>query len=211
SRERLDFTFTGSLGGLIALGNGEADIAGSHLWDEESGTYNIPFAQRLLPGERVAVLTLAHRRLGLIVPPGNPAGITHVADLARPGLRLINRQRGAGSRVWLEAALRGAGIQAAQLAGYDVEMLTETAVAHAIAGGNADTGPGIEAAARVYSLDFVFLAKERYDLIVPARSWERPAVQALAGWLASDEAKSAIMALGGYDISETGQVVWYEF
>lgn len=208
--ESFEIKYTGSLAGLMALGRGEADLAGSHLWDEESDSYNLPFVQRLLPGERVAVLTLAHRRLGLIVRPGNPAGITGMTDLARPGLRLVNRQRGAGARVWLEASLRRAGINPRQLRGYDLEMPTETDAARAIAEERADVGPGIEAAARAYGLGFVFLVNERYDLIVPAATWERPSVQALATWLASADAKTTIGTQRGYDTTETGRVVWSE-
>ena len=99
-------TFAGSLGGLIALTEGQADLAGAHLWDEESDTYNIPFIRRLLPGRQVAVLTLAHRNLGLIVLPPNPTGITGLADLTRPGIRFINRQAGAGTRRGRPAAVR---------------------------------------------------------------------------------------------------------
>ena len=125
----LDLVFTGSLGGLIALAEGKADLAGSHLWDEESDSYNAPFVQRLLPGRRIVLLTLAHRRLGLIVPPGNPADLTGPADLTRPGLRFINRQRGAGTRVWLDARLRRLGIPAASIAGYEREAATHEDVA----------------------------------------------------------------------------------
>ena len=101
----LSLAYAGSLGGLIALAEGKADIAGSHLWDEESDTYNAPFVRRLLPGRRVALLTLAHRRLGLITPPGNPRRLSSLADLAQAGVRFINRQRGTGTRVWLDAQL----------------------------------------------------------------------------------------------------------
>ncbi|HBY96422.1 MAG: GntR family transcriptional regulator [Ardenticatenaceae bacterium] len=209
-REALEIRFVGSLAGLMALGRGEADLAGSHLWDEESDTYNLPFVRRLLPGERVAVLTLAHRRLGLMVPPGNPNAITTLADLPRRDLRFVNRQRGAGTRVWVEAVLRRAGVDPRSLPGHDLEMPTETDVARTVAEGRADVGPGIEAAARAYGLGFVSLTNERYDLIIPASTWERASVQALAVWLASGEAKAAIGALGGYDTAETGRIAWSE-
>jgi len=204
----LHVTFAGSLGGLIALAEGEADLAGSHLWDEESDTYNVPFVRRLLPGRLVALLTLVHRRLGLIMPPGNPAGIAGLEDLARPGLRFVNRQRGAGTRVWLDAILHRLGLPAQQIAGYGDERLTHSAVAGAVAEGSADVGLGIEAAALAYGLDFVPLKRERYDLVIPADVWEASAVQALARWLGTDEARGAIGDLGGYDVGETGRVTW---
>ena len=185
----LELAFTGSLGGLIALAEGKADLAGSHLWDEESDSYNAPFVQRLLPGRRIALVTLAHRRLGLIVPPGNPAGLTGLPDLTRPGLRFVNRQRGAGTRVWLDAQFRRLDFTASALTGYDHEYATHAEVARAVAEGQADTGLGIEAAALAYGLGFVFLATEPYDLVIPAEAWETGSVQALAAWLRTGDAR----------------------
>jgi molybdate-binding protein/DNA-binding transcriptional regulator YhcF (GntR family) len=206
----LEIAFTGSLGGLIALAEGKADLAGSHLWDEESDTYNVPFVRRLLPGRRIALLTLAHRRLGLIVPLGNPTGLTSLADLARLGLRFINRQPGAGTRVWLDAQLRRLGIGAEAVAGYGHEAATHEDVARAVAEGQADAGLAIEAAALAYGLGFVRLKTEPYDLVIPAEAWESPRVQALATWLGTEDAREVITKLGGYETVETGQMTWAE-
>ena len=206
----LRVTFSGSLGGLIALAEREADIAGSHLWDEESDTYNEPFVRRVLPGRRVALLTVAHRRLGLITAAGNPARIAGLEDLARSGLRFINRQRGAGTRVWLDAQLRRLGISSERLSGYAEEALTHSAVASAIAENRADVALGVEAAALAYRLNFIPLTMERYDLVIPVNVWESPPIQALAGSLSTDETKAAIADLGGYDTGETGQVTWVQ-
>jgi molybdate-binding protein/DNA-binding transcriptional regulator YhcF (GntR family) len=203
-------TFVGSLGGLIALAEGKADLAGIHLWDEESDTYNTPFVRRLLPGQRVALLTLAHRRLGLIVPPSNPMNITGLADLIQANLRFVNRQPGAGTRVWLDAHLRSLGVAPERITGYQKEVQTHSEVAQAIAENQADVGLAVETAALDYGLDFLPLTTECYDLVIPAKRWERPPVQALARWLATNEAKQSIMALGGYDTGETGQVKWLE-
>ncbi len=204
----LELAFTGSLGGLIALAEGKADLAGSHLWDEESDTYNAPFIRRLLPGRRVALLTLARRRLGLIVPPGNPAGLTNIADLTRPGLRIVNRGRGTGTRVWLDAQLARRGIPSDAIIGYHQEASTHAEVARAVAEGQADAGLGIEAAARAYGLGFIFLTTEPYDLVIPAEAWESSPMQTLAAWLCTEDARAAIGGLGGYETTETGQVVW---
>jgi molybdate-binding protein/DNA-binding transcriptional regulator YhcF (GntR family) len=206
----LQLAFAGSLGGLIALAEGRADVAGSHLWDESTNTYNTPFVQRVLPGRRMALLTLAQRRLGLITPPGNPAGITRLGDLTRPGLRFVNRQWGAGTRVWLDAHLRQRGIAPEQIRGYDDEVLTHSEVARAVADDRANVGLGVEAVALAYGLDFVLLTSERYDLVIPAEVWESPPARALAQWLSTDEARSAITGLGGYETSETGRVEWVE-
>lgn len=204
----LKVTFVGSLGGLIALARYGADIAGCHLWDKETGLYNKPFVQRLLPWRRVALLTLAHRRLGLIVPPGNPAGVQGIEDLTHPNIRFINRQRGAGTRVWLDTQLAECGITSQRVKGYDYEVNTHLEVAGAVAEGRADIGLGVEAAAIAYGLEFIFLTLERYDLAIPVEIWELPAIQALSTWLSTDEAKTAIMELGGYDTHQTGKVEW---
>ena len=204
----LTVTFAGSVGGLMALARNGADIAGCHLLDPDSGLYNSPYIRRLLPGQRVTLLTLAQRRLGLIVPHGNPDHITGLADLRRDGLRFINRQEGAGTRVWLDSQLGQMGIKSDQIEGYQREVRTHLEIAGAIAEGNADVGLGVEAASLAYGLDFVLLTTERYDLVIPAEVWNFPAIQTLARWLSSEEAKAAILGVGGYDVTQTGNVEW---
>jgi putative molybdopterin biosynthesis protein len=204
----LQLNFTGSLGGLIALAEGRADLAGSHLWDEESDSYNIPYIRRLLPGKRMAVITLANRRLGLILPPGNPGQIQGLADLARPGLRFVNRQSGSGTRVWLDIALRKLDIQTGAITGYTAVKVTHSAVAQAVAEGEADAGIGLEGAAISYGLDFLFLTHERYDLVVPEAVMNTPPMAALAEWLRSPATRLVIENLGGYEAGSTGQVEW---
>jgi len=206
----LHLSFNGSLGGLIALAQGEADLAGCHLWDAATGTYNTPFVQRLLPGRRVLLLTLAHRRLGLVLAPDNPAGIAGLPDLARAGVRFVNRQSGAGTRVWLDAQLHRLGIDPGQVNGYGDEALTHSEVARAVSGGQADAGLGIEAAALAFGLAFVPLATERYDLAMLPGVWQSEPVQALVRWLSADAAHQTIAALGGYETGETGRTRWVE-
>lgn len=209
-RFQLQVSFTGSLGGLISLAEGQADLAGCHLWDEQTDTYNEPFVRRLLPGRRVALLTLAHRRLGLMVTPGNPRSLQGLAGLGQPGLRFVNRQPGSGTRVWLDAALRRAGLATEDIHGYAQERATHFEVAAAVAGGQADTGFGIETAARAYGLGFIPLARERYDLVVPAEQMALPALARLAGWLSGPEAHQAIADLEGYEVEEMGVMRWVE-
>ncbi len=201
-------TFAGSLGGLIALARGECDLAGIHLWDEESDTFNTPFVRRLLPGQDVVLLTLAHRHLGLVVPPSNPANISNLTDLTLPGAHFVNRQSGAGTRIWLDAQLRRLKLGPEQISGYTEEAQTHSEVAKAIVEERANVGLAVEATALAYGLDFLALAKERYDFAIPGKVWERPPVRTLARWLATDEAKQNIEALGGYDVSETGRIAW---
>ena len=136
--------------------------------------------------------------------------LTSLADVARAGARFVNRPRGAGTRVWLDAQLRRARIDSSAVPGYQREVTTHAEVARAIAEDQADAGLGIEAAAIAYGLDFVRLTTEPYDLIIPADSWSLPPVQALATWLASTEGRAAIEALGGYEISEAGHITWID-
>jgi len=206
----LQLGFTGSLGGLIALAEGKADLAGCHLWDEESDSYNLPFVRRILPGKRAALVTLAHRRLGLIVAEGNPAGVHGLEDLPRPGLRFVNRQSGSGTRVWLDTALHRLGIPSAQIQGYDDERMTHTEVASVVANGKAEIGFGLQSAAQDYGLDFIFLVRERYDLVTPAANMALPSISRLVDWLAGVEAKQVLAGFGGYETEETGRVQWVE-
>ena len=204
----LSVAYVGSLGGLMALAQGEADLAGTHLWDAATDSYNIPFVQRVLPGRRVALLSLAYRSLGLIVPPGNPQGIAGLDDLVRPGVRLVNRQPGSGTRVWLDAQLQAYGLAPAAISGYERAELTHLAVARAVAEGQADVGLGIQAAADAFGLSFVPLTRERYDLVLPAEVWASPAVQVLVQVIRSPHFRQLVLSLGGYDAEVTGQELW---
>jgi putative molybdopterin biosynthesis protein len=206
----LQLQFTGSLGGLIALAEGQAEMAGCHLWDQETDTYNAPFVRRVLPGRRVALVRLAHRRLGLILPAGNPAGIQDLKELKQSPLRFINRQAGSGTRVWLDAALHSLGISAEEIRGYHDEKMTHTEVARAVAEGQADVGIGLEAAALAYNLDFVLLTREQYDLVIPEEHFASPAIQQLVGWLRGNAAQDRFASLGGYEGGDSGVVDWVE-
>ncbi|MFU8771525.1 MAG: substrate-binding domain-containing protein, partial [Anaerolineales bacterium] len=206
----LDLRYSGSLGGLIALAEGNADLAGSHLYDDESDSYNIPFVRKILPGKRVALITLAYRRIGLILPLGNPRRIHGIEDLLQPGLCFTNRQPGSGTRVWLDVAIRKAGIGAGQIQGYFDEKMTHSAVAQAVAEGQADAGIGMEASAIHFSLDFIPLTRERYELVVPDQVMQLQPISRFVDWLSSEQARLLISSLGGYEASETGLIHWVE-
>ena len=203
----LSSTNVGSLAGLSALKRLEAHLAGSHLLDEETGEYNLPYVERLLPGEKMVVLTLVHREQGLILPKGNPKRIHTLQDLSRQDVTFVNRQKGAGTRILLDYKLKELGIDSAKIIGYEREEFTHLAVAAAVKAGVADVGVGILAAARALGLDFIPLLKERYDLIIPEAFYRDPLLKPLLEVIASEEFKKEIEALGGYDTSETGRVV----
>lgn len=204
---RLSSANVGSLGGLLALGRGEAHLAGSHLLDEATGEYNLPYIRRYLPGVPVRVIGFVRRVQGLIVPAGNPKGIYTLADLARPDVTFINRQRGAGTRILLDYRLKQAGIHPRQIQGYERQEFTHLAVAAAVASGAADCGPGILAAARALGLDFVPLDEERYDLIIPARFYDDPLLAPLLAIVRDPAFQARVEALGGYTVADMGKVL----
>lgn len=204
----LQLRFSGSLGGLMDLAAGKADLAGCHLWDEETNSYNLPFIRRLLPGKRVAVLELAVRHVGLIVQPGNPGQIGGLQDLMGGRVRFINRQTGSGTRVWLDASLHRLGISGSQIQGYSDEKMTHSDVALTIAEGQADAGLGLEGAAHDYGLDFIPLVQERYDLVLHSEDLDHPAVRALQFWLEQGPGRESLHELFGYDFSNAGAITW---
>ena len=191
----------------MALRRGEAHMSGIHLLDEETGEYNVPYVRRYLPDQDVVLVTLAHRDQGLMVRPGNPKGIRGIEDLTREDVVYVNRQRGAGTRILLDYHLKRAGIDPRRIRGYDREEYTHMSVAAAVASGAADAGLGIYAAAKSLGLDFIPVAKERYDLVIPKEHLETPLVQAALEILSSPEFRAEVMKLGGYDTTETGRVV----
>jgi len=195
----------GSLGGLVALRDGLCHIAGSHLLDPESGEYTLPYVDRVLEGHDVAVIRLVHRDQGLIVAEGNPLGIGGLDDITRGGLRYVNRQRGAGTRVLLDAELRARGVDTTPISGYEREEHTHLAVAAAIAAGRADCGLGVRAAARAFGLGFVPVTREPYDLVVAPDALEDPKLAPLWTLMDEPEFRAAVEGLGGYDTAEMGR------
>jgi putative molybdopterin biosynthesis protein len=196
----------GSLGGLVAVRDGLCHLAGSHLLDPATGEYTLPYVDRLLgDGPEVAVIRLVHRDQGLIVAPGNPAGLTGVDDLARPGLRYVNRQRGAGTRVLLDHELALRGLDPEQISGYSREEHTHLAVAAAVAAGRADAGMGILASARAFGLDFVPVALEPYDLVLRASLVDDELLAPFWALLERADFRAGVEKLGGYSCAETGR------
>ena len=193
------------MGGLIALRDGLCHLAGSHLLDPETGAYTLPYVDQVLAGREIAVVRLVHRRQGLLVAAGNPLGLGGVGDLARPGLRYVNRQRGAGTRVLLDYELTRAGIDPDAIVGYGREEPTHLAVAAAIASDRADCGMGVLAAARAFDLDFVPVTSEPYDLVLRRESLADPVLAPFWELLSSEQFRSAVEELGGYDTAEMGR------
>jgi len=205
----LSSAHVGSMGGLIALKRGEAHIAGTHLLDEETGEYNIGFLQRLLPDRKMILVNLVYREQGLLVVKGNPKNITGFPDLTRSDVVFVNRQAGAGTRLLTDKCLRELGINPHRVKGYEREEYTHMGVASAVLTGVADTGLAILASARALNLDFIPVAKERYDLAIPQEYVDSEMIRCLLTIIREDrEFKQMVMELGGYDISDMGAVIY---
>ncbi len=207
SGSALAFLSGGSLDGLQRVADGAAALCGAHMRDAETGTYNIPWVERILAGSDVVVIAWARRQQGLVVAPGNPLGIRIIADLAR-GPRVVRRQEGAGSRLLLEQLLAEEGCDPEALVYAEGIARTEADLGAMIVDGKADAGLAIGAAASMFRLDFMPLHEERFDLIVRRREFFEPPVQALLAFARSPAFEIRAGELGGYDVSSTGAVVW---
>jgi putative molybdopterin biosynthesis protein len=198
-------THVGSMGGLMALKRGECHLAPIHLLDEETGTYNIAYLHRLFPGAPISLIKGVGRVQGIMVQKGNPLGLRTVADLRT--CRFINRQRGAGTRLFLDFKLKEAGIDPEDIQGYDREAVTHMAVAAAVQSDSADAGMGIASAAAALSLDFIPLGNEEYDFALPSRFLELPQVKLFLATLASPAFHDRLKELGGYTWDQCGEVI----
>ena len=200
----------GSMGGIMAVRRGEAHAAGIHLLDTETGVYNLSFLKKYFPNGGVKLLRCVGRQQGLMLPKGNPMGIRSFADIARPGLRYVNRQKGSGTRILMDYLCAKEGVDPAAVYGYEREELTHTSVAVQIAGGSADAGLGIYSAASLYDLDFLPICIEEYDLLVPDSAWDTPMVQRLVELLQSEKFRARIEAMGGYTLDRPGTLIELE-
>ena len=196
----------GSIAGLVALRERSAHLAGTHVLDPPSGSYNDAAVRRYGPPEPVALVRLAEREQGLIVARGNPLRIATLEDVVRTRARYVNRQPDAGTRILLDALLARDGIAAESIVGYEQLEFSHLAVAQLVANGNADTGLAIRAAARAFGLDFTGIAWEPYDLALPAAALGEPRIARLIATLLEAAFRAEVEALGGYDCSNAGTV-----
>ena len=197
----------GSMGGIMAIRRGEAHAAGCHLLDTETGEYNTAFIKKYFPKGGVKLLRCVGRQQGLMLQKGNPLGIEKFADIARPGLRFVNRQKGSGTRILTDYLCKKEGLAPETIYGYDREELTHTSVAAQLASGSADAGMGIYSAAQLYDLDFLPVCIEEYDLIIPDHAWESPMVRQMAATLKSQAFREKILSMGGYTLDRPGEII----
>lgn len=198
----------GSLDGLEVLAQGQAVAAAVHLLDPDGGGWNAPAVRQVLgPGGHVGI-TWAWREQGLLVAAGNPLGLAGVADLIRPGLRVVGRQNRAGSHVLLVHLLNEAGLLLDAVAFLPDPAMAEDEVAAAVAEGRAEAGFGIRAEAQARGLDFVPLVRERFDLVMARRDFFDPPMQALLCFARGPAFAARAGRMGGYEIAETGRVAF---
>jgi putative molybdopterin biosynthesis protein len=199
---------TGSLAGLFALQRGSCHMAAAHLLDTETGEYNSPCIRKNFPELKVRVVNLAYREQGLILKKGNPLGINNLHDLMRKKAIFINRQEGSGTRVLLDFKLKENKIDPLEIPGYATMAYAHLEVALAVFRGAADVGMGIRAAAKLLDLDFIPIANERFDLIIPNECASIKAISALFKSLNSEDLRSQISHMGGYEMRDTGKVMY---
>ena len=196
----------GSSGGLAALRDGVADLATSHLLDPASGEYNVSSVKKLL-GDRAVVVQLFYRHLGLIVAAGNPLKLRAIGDLARPRVRIVNRQAGSGTRLYLDHALVRLKIPARKIHGYETSVSTHVEAGLRVLRGEADAGLATLTTARLLGLDFVPLARERFDAVISQERFFSPGIQALLSIVGSRDFRDRLDVMGGYDSTESGRIV----
>ncbi len=198
----------GSLAGLMALQNGSCHVAASHLLDYETGEYNSSFIKKHFSGLKVTVLNLAYREQGLIVRKKNPLSIRSLKDLATRKAAFVNRQEGSGTRVLFDYKLLEERIDPSKITGYSKIANTHMEVALSVFSGSADAGLGIHASAKMLGLDFIPLATERFDLIIPNEILSTEPVKALREVLNSGEFKSTVARMVGYNTRDTGKIMY---
>jgi putative molybdopterin biosynthesis protein len=204
---RVHWIHANSTDALESLARGEVHAAGVHLIDAETGEFNVPSVRRVVSGSGVILVNLGTWEEGLAVRTGNPLGLCSAADLGKPGVRIVNREEGAGSRVLLDSLLREEGIDGASLAGYERTVAGHEEVARCVFDGQADTGISTAAAAAQYRLDFVPLRSVRFDLAVKREYLGFEPVRQLLGTLHHRWIRSQLKVLGGFDTTLTGETV----
>ncbi len=197
----------GSMGGLRALRRNLCHMASSHLLEEKEEEYNFAFAVREL-NQMPAIVNFCKREQGLLVQEGNPKKINGIADLAKSGVRIVNRPLGTGTRLLLDHELRKAGIQGHKIDGYSREFHRHLDVGLEILADRADAGPAIRAVARLLNLDFVPLRWERYDLMISKERFFDEGIQRFLGMLHEKPFQELVKKLDGYDVSLSGKMVF---
>ncbi|MBO1581743.1 substrate-binding domain-containing protein [Bacillus sp. XF8] len=200
--------YQGSLMSLIKMSQGEGSIVSLHLFDGDTGEYNIPYVKRILVGQPCIVMNLLARNVGFYVQKENPKGIQTWTDLNDSSIQFVNREKGSGIRVLVDEQVRIQNLAKANIRGYDWEESNHLGVASQIANGKADVGVGSEKVAQIVNIDFIPLMEEQYDLVILKNKENEQLIEAVKEILQSPEFQNELRAIGGYDISKTGQIIY---
>jgi len=203
----LDLQYLPAADALASLSRGACDLAGFHVPEGAIGASVVQLYAPWLNASEQKLIYLVLRQQGLYLAPGNPKRISSLRDLARKGVRFINRQRGSGTRLLLDALLAQLDIGTDRIEGYANEEFTHAAVAAYVASGMADVGLGVEPPAREFKLDFIPLAAERYFLICQRRTLELPWGRDLLQLLQGPEFKELVLSLPGYSSDRSGETM----
>lgn len=207
-QENLVPCLMGSSIALNALKRGEIHVAGIHLADENAGAWQLPNLTDSLGDMDCIVVTFAHWEEGFIVRQGNPKKIRAVSDIAKPTVRIVNREKGSGARRLLDRQLQAGRMKAGRVKGYGDEVFSHLEVASRVKAGLADAGIGVRSVAAICGLDFVPLQRERYDLVIPKAYYETlSSLRVFLDTIVSKPFRDELDALGGYDTREIGKVV----
>lgn len=200
-------TNIGSYNGLYEMYNNRVSLASSHLWDSETDTYNTNFVKKLIPGIPCILINIAYRTQGFYVKKGNPKNITSWHDFARKDISMINREKGSGVRVLIDGKLKKLNISP-NIIGYENEETSHLSVASCVARGEVDVGIGNEKVSKqVDDIEFIPLQKERYDLVIKKTNLNNPIYKSIIDIISSNEFKSELKGLGGYELKDTGKIV----
>ncbi|MRR17713.1 MAG: helix-turn-helix domain-containing protein [Deltaproteobacteria bacterium] len=198
---------TGSINGLKSLNTGLTDIAFAHLYDPQSGDYNIPYLKQYCPDHSPVVVNLFYRQIGFLVAKSKANNFAGWESLTQDGIRFINRQAGSGIRILLDHELKQRGIAAQAIDGYDREVFTHFEVGLSLVSNESDVGIASAAVAKILDLDFHPLTSERFDMILDKDTFFQPAIQAFIETLKSDGFKNRVEKIGNYNFRDAGRIL----
>ncbi|RJG27296.1 substrate-binding domain-containing protein [Massilia cavernae] len=203
----IELRYRNSTDAVAALARRECDLAGFHVPCGEYEKAAMAWYTRWLDPGQHCLVQLAVRHQGLFVAAGNPLSIAELADLARPGVRFVNRQVGSGTRMLLELMLSAQGVSPHDIGGFSSAEFTHSAVAAYIASGMADVGFGVRTAAQRFGLDFIPLVRERYFFAMRLDAAGEPLMRQFIAILQTPEYHARVDELTGYDAADTGRIL----
>ncbi|MEO6927817.1 MAG: substrate-binding domain-containing protein [Casimicrobiaceae bacterium] len=203
----LEIKYRGSMEALASLAGGNCDVASFHVPLGPLQASALKFYVKWLDPDRHMLVNLSTRRQGIMLAEGNPKRIQSLADLLQPGVQFVNRQFGSGTRILLDLLLKSERLDSRAIAGYDTGEFTHSGVAACVASGLADAGFGVETGARLFNLDFIPVASERYFLICNIDALGTPTLQRIREILASKQYQAEAGKLIGVDVTHAGHTL----